>query len=155
MGTVDTWGWIDAPVGEVVEVATDVRRLPDWFAPVRAAHVGDRLAEAGDVAVVDWRDQRGPTTLRVTRRTRDVVHLAADDHGRVCLSFSAWDGGTAVELSVDVDHRAGAPLASWQLSRSIRRLAGMVGTGAVAAASASGRRSHLVPGVDAAHTARS
>lgn len=94
-----------------------------------------RLDEAGarsrlQVRHPGWPDVVELTTRRVARSTVTAAGAAAD--GRevsLCLSLSAWHGGTAVVLSVDVDGRD-RPLLSWGLARRLEdalvRLGGQV-----------------------------
>lgn len=109
MRSADAWRRIDAPVGEVVAVATDPGRLHEWFRPVDAVHPGGSadLGRAGSSVPVTWRlGRRSRAHLTAVRRIRDVLYtdlmIGGVPAGRLCFSFSPWDGGTAVELRADL-----------------------------------------------------
>lgn len=117
--------WIDAPVGTVFAIATDPDSLDRWFRPVEAIRPceGTGLGTEGSSLDADWRLGRTVRArLSTVRRVRDIVHLelaTADGlAGRLCFAFGSWDGGTAVELRVDLD---GWRLSRLRLHRALRR----------------------------------
>lgn len=148
--------WIDAPVGTVFAIATDPDRLDRWFRPVEAVRPpgGTGLGTGGSSLDADWRLGRTVRArLSTIRRVRDIVHLelaTADGlAGRLCFAFSPWDGGTAVELRVDLD---GWRVSRLRLHRALRRsardlavLAGRAAAGAGDVAAVSGAMAPPVP----------
>lgn len=136
MPNTDAWIWIDSPVDEVVAVATDARRLGDWHALLATADERDRsdLGAVGSSIDATWRLGRtAPVRLTTTRRIRDVVYLDVTGRdgatGRLCVSMSPWDGGTAVELRADLDGwRVGRRALRRSLERSARDLRRLVTT---------------------------
>jgi uncharacterized membrane protein len=113
MPVVETTLWIDAPVAEVVAIARDSERFPEFMSDVKSVTVVER---EGDRTVTDWEGVVAAFGLKVRWRQEDVWDAPAGicrfrqlsgDYDKMDGTWHlvAQDGGTRFDSHVDYEYR--------------------------------------------------
>lgn len=137
MPVVETTLWIDAPVADVIEVARESERFPDFMSDVKSVTVVER---EGDRTVTDWEGVVAAFGLKVRWRQEDVW----DPPAGVCqfrqlsgdydMMEGTWrlrdeDGGTRFDSRVEYEYRVpglGALVTKVVHSLVVKNLDGML-----------------------------